>query len=515
MLVITYINTLVDSSMIVERDGEFCVVSKDGKRSFGCYATKAAAEDRLGQVEYFKREGNMKRLFVNVNMAVNRDMIRRETRNGAEFIIINSATLPDNVVMNGGLYPSDEIERGFNSLEGTLAPLGHPVDADGNLLSAVNADAIDNFYVGARNENVRRENGRVWMDKVINVQVARKSDKGQRLLDRIEALESGAGAPIHTSTGLLLSREDGEGVSNGKEYKWIARNMQFDHDAILLDEPGAATPDEGVGMAVNANGEQVQVMNVNLDAVGNAKSLNQIRDMLNDAVREKYQEGDESWVWVEDVYPDHLIFERDGKLHRVDYTIEGDSVSFGDQLTEVKREIKYSPMAVINKLAKMLGFAQSTDTAYNSDSEYSQTQEVDPMKEQIVQRLKAANAYQDGMSDADALAAYVKLEANAEQKPETDVAAITAAVNAAVAPLAEKIEAVEAQANAQAEAEKAQHVETVVNAGLLEKEDAEKLGADVLAKMAANCAAPAGGAMRLNPALAGNSKDDFNLEMPE
>lgn len=450
----------------------------------------------------------MKKLFVNVNMAVNKEMIRRETRSGAEFIVINSATLPDNVVMNGGLYPADEIEAGFKSLEGTLAPLGHPVDGDGNLLSATNADAIDNFYVGARNENVRRENGRVWMDKAINVQVARKSDKGQRLLDRIEALESGAGAPIHTSTGLLLSREEKEGVANGKNYKWVARNMQFDHDAILLDEPGAATPDEGVGMAVNAEGERVEVMNVNLDA-GNAKSLNQIREMLEDATREKFKTGaEDEWIWVEDIYPDHLIFERGNKLFKVDYAIDGDEVAFGDSIIEVRREKKYTAKAMVNKLLSALGFAQSPDTAYNSDSEYSQTQEVDPMKEQIVERLKAANAYKDGMSDADALAAYVQLEANVEQKPETDTAAITAAVNAAMAPLVEQLEEVKAQANAQAEAEKAQHVETVVTAGLLEKEDAEKLDAGVLAKMAANCAAPAGNATRLNPTLNANGTQD-------
>lgn len=42
---------------IVERDGEFCVQSKDGSRSFGCYGSKAEAVERLQQVEGFsKRE---------------------------------------------------------------------------------------------------------------------------------------------------------------------------------------------------------------------------------------------------------------------------------------------------------------------------------------------------------------------------------------------------------------------------------------------------------------------------
>ncbi len=32
--------------------------------------------------------------------------------------------------------------------------------------------------------------------------------------------------------------------------------MQFDHIAILLDEPGAGTPEEGVGLFVNADGQE-------------------------------------------------------------------------------------------------------------------------------------------------------------------------------------------------------------------------------------------------------------------
>jgi hypothetical protein len=42
--------------------------------------------------------------------------------------------------------------------------------------------------------------------------------------------------------------------------------MVFDHDAILLDEAGAATPDQGVGMLVNADGqdEEIEVINSSL-----------------------------------------------------------------------------------------------------------------------------------------------------------------------------------------------------------------------------------------------------------
>ena len=37
----------------MEQDGQFCVMSEDGSRSFGCYDTMQEAEERLAQVESF------------------------------------------------------------------------------------------------------------------------------------------------------------------------------------------------------------------------------------------------------------------------------------------------------------------------------------------------------------------------------------------------------------------------------------------------------------------------------
>ena len=67
----------------------------------------------------------MSKVRVNVRCA-NVGKIRRETRDGREKIIVPSATLPDDVVMNGITYPAAEIEASYKTLEGTPAPLGHP-----------------------------------------------------------------------------------------------------------------------------------------------------------------------------------------------------------------------------------------------------------------------------------------------------------------------------------------------------------------------------------------------------
>ncbi|SEN68468.1 DUF2213 domain-containing protein [Halomonas caseinilytica] len=194
-----------------------------------------------------------------ITTRVNASQIKRETINGEDHYRIPSATLPDNVVMNDGLYPAQEIESSYRSLEGTPAPLGHP-KVGNSFVPASSPHAINKHWVGAWNENVRRQGGRVLLDKVVNIRVANQTEGGRQLIQAIEKQE-----PIHTSTGLTLQQRTGNGESNGKPYTWIATQMNFDHDAILLGEPGAATPEEGVGMFVNAAGDEAEVLTANIE----------------------------------------------------------------------------------------------------------------------------------------------------------------------------------------------------------------------------------------------------------
>lgn len=203
-----------------------------------------------------------KQVRVNIRTAVNSSKIRRERRDGRDVIVVPSATLPDGVVMNGIRYPAEEIEKSYASLDGTPAPLGHPT-INGNFVSASDPRGMVRGFVGAWNENARREGGRVLLDKVIDVEYATNSPGGKTVLDAIEK-----GEPIDTSTGLLCNLE----ACNGEQEdgaKHVARNMIFDHDAILIGEDGAATPEQGVGMLVNkavdSHGDEIEVINSALD----------------------------------------------------------------------------------------------------------------------------------------------------------------------------------------------------------------------------------------------------------
>ena len=216
---------------------------------------------------------------VNIRSVMNAAKVRKVKRNGRDLLIVPSATLPDDVVMNGVKYPAAEIEASFKTLERTPAPLGHPI-INGKFVSARDPEGINVGYIGAWNENVRREGGRVLLDKVIDVEVANRSEGGKAVLAAINA-----GGPVHTSTGLIAKLE---AVNGASDHKHIARSMVFDHDAILLNEDGAATPDDGVGMLVNAAGEEEDIPVINSSLEDDAdRDMNWALESLARAVERK------------------------------------------------------------------------------------------------------------------------------------------------------------------------------------------------------------------------------------
>lgn len=208
----------------------------------------------------------MKRNRVNVLTVVNSaSNITTETIDGKPHIVVSGITpVVDDIVMNRKLYPAAEIEKAYNTLERNPMPLGHP-KVDGKHVSARDVRAVNEYHVGAWLQNVSHKDGKVTGDMYVNRQYAESNDKGKRLINRLDEMIAGTNSePIHISTGLLYSGIAANGESKGKKYNEIATNMMFDHVAVLLDEPGAGTPTEGVGIFVNAEGDELEIEVVNL-----------------------------------------------------------------------------------------------------------------------------------------------------------------------------------------------------------------------------------------------------------
>lgn len=224
---------------------------------------------------------------VNVLSVVNsKSKISTQIIDGKEHIVINDVVpIVDDIVMNGIFYPADEINKSYMTLNDNLMPLDHP-RINNEHVSALNPQAINNFYIGAWGRNVRKSNDRVLMDAYIDRKFAESTEKGRMLVNRLDDMMSGKNTtPIHVSTGLTYTPDNQSGSSKGKRYTAIARNMKFDHVAILPDKQGAATPDDGVGIFVNSDGEKSPIENVSLiecseDSISNVISKT-IKEVLS------------------------------------------------------------------------------------------------------------------------------------------------------------------------------------------------------------------------------------------
>ncbi|MDU4128633.1 DUF2213 domain-containing protein [Pantoea sp.] len=208
----------------------------------------------------------MKRNRVNVLSVVNSaSNITTEIINGRPHIVVRGVTpIVDDIVMNGKLYTAAEIAKGYKTLERTPMPLGHP-KVDGKHVSARDVQAVNEYHVGAWLQDVEHKDGKVSGDMYVDRRYAESTEKGKRLVNRLDDMAARKNVePIHISTGLLYSGIAANGESKGKKYREIVTNMMFDHVANLLDEPGAGTPEEGVGIFVNSDGSEQELEVVNL-----------------------------------------------------------------------------------------------------------------------------------------------------------------------------------------------------------------------------------------------------------
>nr|DAH85244.1 MAG TPA: hypothetical protein [Caudoviricetes sp.] len=301
---------------------------------------------------------------VNVTSKVNSKAIRREQHNGREHWVVPSYTLPANVVMNGGLYPASEIDQHYSGLEGTLAPLGHP-QVNGQFVSAFSPEGLNVGYVGAWNKNVKKSGNRVYVEKWIDTEVAKRTDDGKRLLERLEALEKGEDVPpIHTSVAVFLEELEANDEQKAQGASWVAKIHAMDHDAILLDEVGAATPEQGVGMMVNA--DLATPLKANSGALV-GETYREREQRLEKAAKDKFAPGEKEYAWVADFTDSQAVIIRNGGSAEVfGYKSEGGVITFDDTGTAVARQESW--VAVVANKFKAL-FTPQEQPAPNHKTE--------------------------------------------------------------------------------------------------------------------------------------------------
>lgn len=305
----------------------------------------------------------------------------------------------DGIVLNGRLYTGKELAKGVATLESRPAPAGHPKDRKGRHISASNGEALGASWIGAWCVNSRYQGGRALCDINVNAAQAIALPAGKEVVSRLDAAIAGTNTdPIGVSSGLMLDEVEAKGESLGKAYSSVATNMQFDHLAILLTETPAGTPEEGIGMFVNAQGEEeeVETVSVNTDPVdrrgegllktllrkllGNGTELS--FDQISEAIRAQLPKD----AWPREIFEKYFIWGEypSDKLWKQEYSIDSSgSLAFVGQAEEVRREVTYEPI-----------------TNHQKD---------DPVKDKILAALNAAGIAAAGLDDTQLLSAYNSL----------------------------------------------------------------------------------------------------------
>lgn len=173
--------------------------------------------------------------------------IRWETEHGRQYIVA-PMTLIVPGVLNGSKgplwYPPTEVKRGVKLWDGIPITKNHPTNP------------ITNEHLSARDYGVLERQGLGFIRKSTfnGKHVAEgwfDAERTKRIDKRIyNALLSGD--PLEVSTGLYTENENVRGVApDGRSYVAIARNYQPDHLAVLPDQTGACSREDGCGVLIN------------------------------------------------------------------------------------------------------------------------------------------------------------------------------------------------------------------------------------------------------------------------
>ncbi|EBC7387472.1 hypothetical protein C7K91_17045 [Salmonella enterica] len=309
---------------------------------------------------------------IHVNTKVNSQTIRREIYNGREHVVIPSYTLPANVIMNREFYPEAEITANYQSMEGTIAPLGHPT-VDGRNVSAFSPEGLCTNFIGAWNRNVSLKGNRVYSEKWVDVERAMQSPGGQRLMERISSLESGdSSEPIWSSVAVYREQIPAPEELKKQGADWVVKIHSIDHDAILLDEPPAAGPEKGVGLMVNA--DQAISLQPNSGALI-GESYREREQRLDRAAKAKFAPGENEYAWVADFTDSQAVIVRNGGGAEVfGYKSDGGAITFDDTGTAVARQESWVAI-VANKFKSLFTPQEQPATNHKTEGDMPLTKE--------------------------------------------------------------------------------------------------------------------------------------------
>ena len=181
--------------------------------------------------------------------------VRTEKWEGRDWLVAPVVALKAGV-LNGELVVEEEVLKHPESWNGRPVVVYHPISKEGRPISANSPEVLSRQQVGQLfNVTASREDG-VALKGEIWVDIAKAASLGGQAMATVQRLRSNK--PLEVSTAYYRDMLMRDGELGGKPYKSVAKNIKPDHLALLPDQVGACSWEDGCGAPrVNLQEEDV------------------------------------------------------------------------------------------------------------------------------------------------------------------------------------------------------------------------------------------------------------------
>lgn len=199
--------------------------------------------------------------------------VRRITYQNRATLVVPVVMLRQAVV-NGAFVAKEQLWP--DSWNGVPVTLRHPSENGGNeFVSANDPDVLEKFSIG-RIFNAYMDNDKLKAEAWIDIEKANLVYPGI-----IAMLESGK--PMDVSTAYFALRDDTHGTYGGKQYQIKHHDLKPDHLALLPDESGACSWQDGCGVRVNMEVNAMKVSEL-VALITNAISGNDSETIISELI---------------------------------------------------------------------------------------------------------------------------------------------------------------------------------------------------------------------------------------
>lgn len=280
--------------------------------------------------------------------SIEAEPVSTQTLDGRDFLVVPVVAVKE-MVLNGELLLAPQIQESVKLWNDTPVSIVHPI-VNGKKVSAKGIEFVEKIVVG-RLYNAYFENKRLKGEMWIDIEKANTlGGDAKALITRFND-----GEVVEVSTAYYASTDTETGTFDGDEYSGVQYNIRPDHLAILPSDVGACSLADGCGAPrVNKRGDLMPQLKV---ALQEGESYEMRNEALENAVREAViPSGSTGWyVYLSDIYEGSVVYaitqpDQEVGYFEVSYTIDGDQAVVLGEAVEVKRAVKYVPVA--NELHK-------------------------------------------------------------------------------------------------------------------------------------------------------------------